>query len=104
MNPRHTEQLCECIQADLGTWHAQSLAHRRRSLRPFLAWAKDAGRMPKLTIPAITVGAPKPITQSRRLALLRRALTDPRLPLRSRVAGALMLLYGQPVTRTETRE
>lgn len=55
--------------------------------------------MPALDIPSTTAGAAKPTTQSRRLALLRRALTDSRPPLRSRVAAALMLLYGQPGTR-----
>jgi integrase len=34
-----------------------------------------------------------------RFALLRRALTEPLPPSRSRVAAALMLLYGQPGTR-----
>lgn len=92
-------QLGECAQADVDLWHAQALAHRRQLARPFLIWAKSTGRMPKHDIPTTTAGAGKPLTQTRRLALLRRALTDPRPPLRSRVAAALMLLYGQPVAR-----
>jgi integrase len=92
-------QLGECTQADIDIWHAQTLAHHKRLARPFLIWAKNTGRMAKLDIPTATAGATKPITQSRRLALLRRALTDSRPPLRSRVAAALMLLYGQPVAR-----
>ncbi|MFE3230280.1 hypothetical protein, partial [Nocardia sp. NPDC059228] len=92
-------QLGDCSQADIDLWHAQALAHRRQLARPFLLWAKNTGHMPKLGIPTTTAGAGKPITQTRRLALLRRALTDPRPPLRSRVAAALMLLYGQPVAR-----
>ncbi|WP_327097450.1 hypothetical protein OIE68_00800 [Nocardia vinacea] len=55
--------------------------------------------MPKLILPTLRTGAGQPITQSRRLALLRRVLTDDRPPIRSRVAAALMLLYGQPATR-----
>jgi hypothetical protein len=40
-----------------------------------------------------------PMTQHRRLALLRKVLTDPHLPLRLRITGSLVLLYAQPVSR-----
>jgi hypothetical protein len=40
-----------------------------------------------------------PITQERRLDLIRQLLTDPDGPLRERVAGLLLLLYAQPVSR-----
>ncbi|GGU06955.1 hypothetical protein GCM10010272_60290 [Streptomyces lateritius] len=40
-----------------------------------------------------------PLHQHRRLALLRRTPNDDSLPLRTRVAAALVLLYAQPVTR-----
>ena len=40
-----------------------------------------------------------PISQHRRLALLNRFLTDQRIPLRTRVAACLLLLYAQPVAR-----
>ncbi|MET9595644.1 hypothetical protein ABZY45_32670 [Streptomyces sp. NPDC006516] len=36
--------------------------------------------------------------QHRRLAILRRVLNDDSLPLRARVAAALVLLYAQPVS------
>jgi len=71
------------------------------SIQPrFLTWAIDNRHMPKLTLP--TLRAPhtsKPITQSQRLTLLRRILTDDRAPIRSRVTGCLMLLYAQPASR-----
>ncbi|MFD5445995.1 hypothetical protein [Streptomyces tendae] len=37
--------------------------------------------------------------QHHRLAVLRRVLNDDSLPLRARIAAALVLLYAQPVTR-----
>ncbi|WP_159014317.1 hypothetical protein [Streptomyces sp. NRRL WC-3725] len=42
---------------------------------------------------------PEPLHQHRRLAMLRRVLNDDSLPLRARVAAALVLLYAQPVSR-----
>jgi integrase len=39
------------------------------------------------------------LTQTRRLALLRRILTDDSPPARSRAAACLMLLYAQPASR-----
>jgi hypothetical protein len=92
-------RLDECTQADLDTWHAHAREHCKRSLHPFLLWAMTTQNMPKLRLPTLVVTAGQPITQSRRPALLRRVLTDDRPPLRSRVAAALMLLYGQPATR-----
>lgn len=38
------------------------------------------------------------ITQQRRLALLRRYVTDETAPLPTRVAACLLLLYAQPLT------
>ncbi|MFC9620057.1 hypothetical protein ACFTXM_08685 [Streptomyces sp. NPDC056930] len=40
-----------------------------------------------------------PLHQHRWLAMLRRVLHDDSLPLRARVAAALVLLYAQPVSR-----
>lgn len=47
--------------------------------------ATSATRPRRLDHPATMAGSAKPITQTRRLALLRRALTELRPPLRSRV-------------------
>jgi hypothetical protein len=92
-------QLDGCTQADLDIWHAQAADHHKRNLRPFLKWAISARHMPKLTLPTLHTHAGERLTQGRRLALLRRVLTDDRPPARSRVAAGLLLLYAQPVTR-----
>jgi hypothetical protein len=53
----------------------------------------------ELDIPGKHRGERPPITQGRRLALVHRFLTDQRIDLRTRVAGCLLLLYAQPITR-----
>ncbi|WP_405475453.1 hypothetical protein [Streptomyces sp. NBC_00009] len=58
------------------------------------------GRMPRLTLPpAVITQDSEPLHQHRRLAMLRRVLSDNSLGPRARVAAALVLLYAQPVTR-----
>jgi hypothetical protein len=58
-----------------------------------------SGHTPRLDLPAATRNELPPISQDRRLTLLRRFLTDTTIPLRTRVAGCLVLLYAQPVNR-----
>jgi hypothetical protein len=55
--------------------------------------------MPRLVLPTLHVRSGERLTQTRRLALLRRVLTDDRPPARSRAAACLMLLYAQPASR-----
>jgi len=95
----HGRSLAELLQADVDAWHATHRDHQQRALRAFLAWAMAAGHLPRLTMPPLQLRRAKPITQWRRLELLRRLLTDQRAPLRSRVAACLMLLDAQPASR-----
>ncbi|MEU7967350.1 hypothetical protein AB0D09_28395 [Streptomyces sp. NPDC049097] len=89
----------QCQQADIDAWHTESLATRRPS-QSFLRWCMKTGRMPRLTLPpAVITQNSEPLHQHRRLAILRRVLNDDSLPLRARVAAALVLLYAQPVSR-----
>ena len=55
--------------------------------------------MPRLALPTLHTRSGERLTQTRRLALLRRVLTDDRPPARSRAAACLMLLYAQPASR-----
>jgi hypothetical protein len=55
--------------------------------------------MPQLRIPHQRTENPAPISQRRRIGLIRRALTDDAVPLRARVVTLLMLLYAQPISR-----
>lgn len=95
----HGRRLDTCTQTDLDAWHAQARAHQQRALRSFLTWAMQARYLPKLTLPTLTWQSREPVTQARRLSLLRTILDDDRAPLRSRVAACLLLLYAQPASR-----
>ncbi|MEV6028493.1 hypothetical protein [Streptomyces sp. NPDC052036] len=89
----------QCQQADIDAWHTESLATRRPS-QSFLRWCMKTGRMPRLTLPPTVITQdPEPLHQHRRLTMLRRVLNDDSLPLRARVAAALVVLYAQPVSR-----
>jgi len=55
--------------------------------------------VPALRLPQIRFNKGEAITQHRRLALIRRYLTDDHLPLRVRAIACLMLLYAQPLSR-----
>ena len=92
--------LTAATQDDIDTWHAQALPSHKHATRGFLTWAITNRLMPRLALPPLrTPNTGARITQSRRLAPPRRILTDDTPPLRSRVAGALMLLYAQPASR-----
>ena len=90
-------RLQESTQADIDAWYAT--AADPGPTRNFLKWAAASRRMPALDIPDKPRAERPPITQSRRLALIHQFLTDQRIDLRTRVAGCLLLLYAQPVTR-----
>ncbi|WP_409491486.1 hypothetical protein [Amycolatopsis sp. cmx-11-12] len=52
-----------------------------------------------VAIPHQSTRNPAPISQQQRLTTIRRALTDEEIPLLTRVAATLTLLYAQPITR-----
>lgn len=55
--------------------------------------------MPRLRVPTHRPGQQTPITQHRRITLLRKLITDDTGELRTRVAAILVLLYAQPLGR-----
>jgi integrase len=95
----HGNTLGACTQADIDIWHATHINHQKQTVRAFLNWAMSNQIMPRLDLPVIKPGKGNPITQRRRLELIRRAVTDEQVSLRTRVAACLMLLYAQPVSR-----
>jgi hypothetical protein len=91
--------LRDCTQADLDAWHSASTAYACNAARDFFLWAITARHMPKLTVPAAAPQRAAPMTQHRRITLLRAVLTNEAPPLKVRVAACLMLLYAQPASR-----
>lgn len=87
----------ECNQADLDAWFAT--APNPGEARDFLSWAIRHRRCPRLTIPTRKRRSPTVGAQDERARILRRLLSDEHLELGDRVAGCLVLLLAQPVTR-----
>jgi hypothetical protein len=69
-------------------------------LRDFLTWARARGLVGDITVPWLARDEPDHILpDDQRWQLLRTCLTDQDVPLTLRVAGALVLLYGQTPSR-----
>lgn len=86
-------------QADVDDW-LDGATQYRYLLRDFLAWAAARRLAGEITVPALPrselAGL---ITEDSRWQLLSRCLRDPVIPLDVRTAGALLVLYGQFVSR-----
>lgn len=95
----HGLTLSQLRQEHLDQWLEQgssSTAH----IQPFLRWAARGALMPPLAAdqkPART--HVEPMSNEQRLSLVRRLLNDSDVDLRDRVAGCLILIYAQPLTR-----
>lgn len=92
--------LAQATQQDVDCWLDQGTTTRRR-LRDFLTWTNKRELTTDLEVPWLgTDGLPGHVLDEHtRWQLLRRCLTDSALDLRLRVAGALVLLFGQNLTR-----
>jgi hypothetical protein len=89
--------LGQASQGDLDTWLTRGPARHRA--HDFLGWAADAGHAQALTVPVPGRNPGPSITDQERHRHLARLLHDDDLDLADRVAGALLLLYGQPLSR-----
>ncbi|MGV9307445.1 hypothetical protein ACWDLG_29070, partial [Nonomuraea sp. NPDC003727] len=92
--------LASCRQSDIDAWYAQNTEHARKRLRAFLTWAKKSRQCSRsLSLPPMKISRRTPMTENERLAALRRLLIDADVPQLLRVAGIIVLLYAQPLTR-----
>jgi len=72
-----------------------------RVVRPFCEWLTRAGVSPVLHVAWNQTGPrAAPLSDEQRMAILRRLLHEPGIQPRDRLAGCLLLLYAQPLTRT----
>ena len=100
----HTgRHLDACTQHDIDAWFAQPAAIRR-VIRPFLAWARRHRHLPaSLQLPPTHRREPStPLDAALRWDCARRLVDDDTLDPADRVAGALVVLYAQPLTRIVT--
>ena len=84
-------------QADIDRWLTTGPA--ALTVRDFLTWAADHGHTARLTVPPAPRRSGPALDDQQRVALLARLLHDDQLDLTDRVAGALLLLYGQHLSR-----
>ncbi|UDG97544.1 hypothetical protein [Rhodococcus opacus] len=96
----HHRILAEATQTDVERWLGEGASTRHR-LRDFLRWAHSRGLCADLQVPWLGRDSlPEHLLgDDDRWSGLHRCLTDEGLDLRVRVAGALVLLYGQIPTR-----
>jgi hypothetical protein len=95
----HGLTLDQCRQAEIDRWHAEHNIHDRNALRSFLLWCAASRRTRRFELPTPTIHQASPLTQQQRISILGRLLTCEDIPLRTRVAGSIVLLYAQPMTR-----
>jgi hypothetical protein len=91
--------------SDLRQWHLDDWVSGGRTtrglrIRPFLAWARRGTLISALDAPiGYKPTAARPDDAERRFAILQRLLDDQQLDSRDRLAGSLVLLFAQPLTR-----
>ena len=93
-------QLGECTQHDLDQWFATGPTTRRHVIT-FLSWARQQRIIRNVEIPVISTDGAEacPPGTDARLAAIRRLLLDETLALGDRLAGCLVVLYGQQPSR-----
>jgi hypothetical protein len=97
---RDGRDLSECAQYDIDAWFSGPGAARWQA-RPFLAWARQRGHLPRnLSLPASYRGTPQaPADAEERWRTAQRLVRDDDLDPVDRIAGALVVLYAQPLAR-----
>lgn len=92
--------LASCTQADLDSWFSTQKA-RPHFVRAFLAYAQRTKHLPRgLTLPAAyRTSSQPPADPEQRWHIARRLVHDDTLDTADRVAGALVVLYAQPLVR-----
>ena len=97
---RRGRTLTDCTQEDLDQWCLQGDRMPLRA-RGFVAWCVERRHIESIRIPAQVVKPDREVfvDDEQRWDLVRRLLHDDSLATVDRVAGQLVLLYGQKVSR-----
>ncbi|HEV3295266.1 MAG TPA: hypothetical protein VG123_40325, partial [Streptosporangiaceae bacterium] len=92
-------QLGECTQLDLDEWFATGPTTRRHVIT-FLSWARQQRIVRNVAAPVLNTEGTEacPPGSDARLAAIRRLLLDETLAPGARIAGCLVMLYGQQVS------
>ncbi|MEU5425852.1 hypothetical protein AB0H73_09615 [Streptomyces olivoreticuli] len=88
----------QLTQDDVDQWLNEGTS-TRHNVRDFLVWAAENERARHLLVPHRDKPVPVAMEARTHWELLQRCLREEAFPLEVRVAGALVLFYGQQVTR-----
>ncbi|MEV8030649.1 hypothetical protein [Streptomyces sp. NPDC086182] len=92
-------QFRSMTQADIDRWLADGPTTRHKIV-DFINWAKKAGICGDISVASRISGDPENFhSEEEQVELLKRCVQDTGLPPDVRAAGALVLLYGVPVSR-----
>lgn len=92
--------LADCRQSDIDLWIAREPQHLTRPARSFVQWIIERRTMPRLDYPtAKSASSSIAIADDHRWAVARRLLHEPGIAVADRVAGCLVVIYAQPLTR-----
>lgn len=91
------QSLASCRHADIDDW--LTTGPGAWQIRGFLAWATRQGHCPAFAIPGPGHTAGTAISADQRWAHAARLLHDDSLQATDRIAGCLLLLYGQQLSR-----
>jgi hypothetical protein len=94
----HQRTAANCTQQDMETWLATGPT-TRKAIRTFIVFISNTGINHRIEMGHYTAKTRPTITPDQRLAWLRDLLTGTSESLPYRVAGALLLLYAQPLVR-----
>lgn len=98
LHSTHGRTLASCLQQDVDEWLATGPTTRSK-IRNLLAWAKKAQLNKSVKITHHQALPSRALTQDQRLAWLRELLEGDSESLSYRVAGILLLLFAQPLTK-----
>lgn len=93
-------KLSACTQADVDAWAASGTAAHEG--RDFLVWAAERRAVANVIVAGRASEPATALDDDTRWSALERLLHDEKLELSDRVAGCLVLLYGQQVSRIAT--
>jgi hypothetical protein len=99
----HHRTLTTCLQQDVDEWLVSGPTTRSK-IRNLLAWAKKSWLNSSVHITHQQAPPSRSLTQQQRLAWLRELITGDSETLAYRVAGTLLLLFAQPLTRIAALE
>jgi hypothetical protein len=94
--------IADIAQAYLDQWMIEGSIRRRGCIRAFVTWTAARKISPELVVARQRDDTPSRFTaDDEHVELLRRCLTgENEMPLEVKVAGALILLYGQRCPRS----